>query len=467
MSDVTSAPRNGHEGFHRDFLWGAATSAYQVEGGIGEAGRGESIWDRFFHRPGAIHNGDDGSIACDFYHRHRDDVRLMSRLGLNAFRFSIGWPRVLPEGRGRINQAGLDFYDRLVDDLLAHGIEPLVTLYHWDLPAVLEDAGGWPERGTVDAFCELVDAVVQRLGDRVGRWITINEPWVVSWLGYGLGEHAPGRHSTRDAFAAGHHVLLAHGRAVETIRAASPRAKVGIAIDVSDMDPATDAPADVAATREADGLRNRWFLDAVFRGAYPADVAERAASELPRIAAGDMETIATPIDFLGLNYYRREVVARTPDGGHRLVHQDDRDYTDMGWEVAPGGLTEVLLRIRDEYGPAVIYITENGAAYGDVRGHDGSVQDPERQAYLASHLEAIRVAATLGVPVRGYFAWSLLDNFEWAWGYSRRFGLIYIDYPTLERIPKASFEWYREFIAHRRTDQTPAAAGAVELPGPE
>jgi beta-glucosidase len=444
-------PSNGHHPFPPHFLWGVAMAAYQVEGAVTEDGRGESIWDRFCRTDGSVRNGDSGTVACDFYHRYPEDIALMRDLGVTALRFSVAWPRVLPEGRGRVNGAGLDFYDRLVDELLEHGIEPLVTLYHWDLPVALEDAGGWPRRSTVDAFCEFTAAVAARLGDRVTRWITQNEPWVVAWLGYGQGEHAPGRRSTADALAAGHHVLLSHGLATSEIRRYSPGAQVGIAIDVNDVQPATRSPADVAAAREHDGERNRWFLDPVFRASYPADVAERFAPYLPAIADGDMAVIATPIDFLGLNYYRREVVARSEDGGHRILHQDDSPYTDMGWEISPTGLTDVLVRMRDEYAPAAIHITENGAAFEDVRGHDGEVRDPERQAYLASHLDAVARAIALGVPVEGYFAWSLLDNFEWARGYSKRFGLVYLDYPTLDRIPKSSFSWYRDFIAGART----------------
>jgi beta-glucosidase len=447
---VNTIQTNGHA-FPRGFLWGAATAAYQVEGSVTEDGRGESIWDRFCRERGNVRNGDDGAIACDFYHRYPQDVALMHELGLNAFRFSVAWPRVLPEGRGRVNEAGLVFYDRLVDELLAHDIEPLLTLYHWDLPSALEDAGGWPERATVEAFREFAGVVARRLGDRVGRWVTMNEPWVVSWLGYGYGVHAPGRHSTSDALACAHHVLLGHGQAMEQIRSESPGARVGITIDVNDMQPATRSPEDVEAAWEADGQRNRWFLDPVFRGHYPAEVVKRFGAAMPNIADGDMAAIAAPIDFLGLNYYRREAVARTPDGGHKLVYQDGSRHTDMGWEVSPEGFTNVLVRIRDEYAPDEILITENGAAFADVRSHDGRVRDPERQSYLSAHIEAVRKAIALGVPVQGYFAWSLLDNFEWAQGYSRRFGLVYLDYPTLERIPKASFGWYRDFLAAQRT----------------
>jgi beta-glucosidase len=435
------------------FLWGASTSAYQVEGAVAEDGRGESIWDRFCAAGGA-RNGDDGTVACDFYHRYPEDIALLRRLGANAFRFSIAWPRVLPDGVGSVNQAGLDFYDRLVDELLEAGVRPLATLYHWDLPQALEDAGGWPERSTVDAFCAYVDAVATRLGDRVTDWITHNEPHVPSWLGYGYGIHAPGRTSIADALAAAHHLLLSHGLAVEVVRQASPGAQVGITLDLWPMVPASDSPEDVAAAREADGDQNRWFLDPVFRARYPDDMLELWAPHLPRIEPGDLETIAAPIDFLGVNYYHRDVVARAADGGRHVVHQPDSLYTETGWEVSPDSLHDILVRVHQDYAPPLLYVTENGAAFGDVRGHDGTVRDPERQAYIAAHVGAIRPAIADGVPVGGYFVWSLLDNFEWAKGYAKRFGLVYVDYETLERTPKSSFETYRELIAASQASTT-------------
>ena len=435
--------------FPDDFLWGAATAAYQIEGAVAEDGRGVSIWDRFCATPGKVRNADSGAIACDFYHRYREDVALMRELGLTAFRFSVSWPRVLPDGRGKVNAAGLDFYDRLVDELLAAGIEPVVTLYHWDLPVALEDAGGWPERATAEAFCELTEVVARRLGDRVGRWITQNEPWVVAWLGYGRGEHAPGRASTGDALAAAHHLLLSHGLATEVLRSEAPDARIGISLDLVQPYPASAAPEDVAAARELDGERNRWFLDPLFRAEYPADVRERFAAHALPIRDGDLVTIAAPIDFLGINYYQRQIVAGTADGGRSLVHQPQSVHTAMGWEVSPEGLFDLLVRLRDDYAPTAIDVTENGAAFGDVRSHDGAVRDPERRDYLAAHLDAVRRAIAAGVPVEGYFAWSFMDNFEWAYGYGKRFGLVFVDYPTLERVPKSSFYWYRDFIAAR------------------
>jgi beta-glucosidase len=445
--------------FPAGFVWGAATAAYQIEGAANEDGRGESVWDRFSATPGKVRNGDSGAVACDFYHRYHDDIALMRELGIDAFRFSIAWPRVLPEGRGRVNQAGLDFYDRLVDELLGNGIAPFVTLFHWDTPQAIEDAGGWPVRATVDAFSEYVEAVSGRLGDRVGHWITHNEPWVVAWVGHGWGHHAPGRESDADALATAHHLLLSHGRAVEILRRNSPDSQVGITLNLDNPYAASSSPDDVAATRWVDGLHNRWFLDPLFRGSYPEDMAEAWAEIMPEVHDGDLEAISAPIDFLGVNNYTSPLVAADDSGGHsQIVRRNNIDRTDMGWEVVPDGLQDLLLRLHREYEPPAIYVTENGAAYADVRDHDGSVRDPERQSYLEKYLAAAARATSQGVPLRGYFAWSLLDNFEWAWGYWKRFGLIYIDYATLERVPKGSFYWYRDFIAAQRV----GAAGTEE-----
>jgi beta-glucosidase len=434
----------------RNFCWGAATAAYQVEGAADEDGRGESIWDRFCATPARVRNGESGAVACDFYHRYRDDIGLMQELGLDAFRFSVAWPRVLPEGRGRLNSAGLDFYDRLVDDLLAAGIEPVPTLYHWDLPQPLEDAGGWPERATAEAFVELVAAVADRLGDRVERWITHNEPWVAAWLGYGWGIHAPGRASADDAIAAAHHLLLSHGWAAQALRERCPGAEVGITLNLAPTYAAGGSLEDREAVRTADGYLNRWFLDPLFRGAYPEDMLRRFS---PPVADGDLAAIAAPLDFLGVNYYFRALVEHDPGGGlPRLVRPQTGELTATGWEVFPEALTRLLVRIANDYAPPAIYITENGAAYEDVRAHDGAVRDPERRAYQVAHLAATARAVDAGVPVRGYYVWSLLDNFEWAHGYSKRFGIVFVDYPTLERVPKSSFAWYRDTIVRQRAD---------------
>jgi beta-glucosidase len=436
--------------FPPDFVWGAAVSAYQIEGAVHEDGRGESIWDRFSSIPGKVANGDSAAVACDSYHRYREDVKLIRELGLNAFRFSVAWPRILPEGRGQPNSVGLDFYDRLVDELLAAGIEPFVTLYHWDLPQALEERGGWPARETAEAFAEYVEIVSTRLGDRVRHWITQCEPWVVAWLGYGMGEHAPGRTSEADALAAAHHVLLSHGLAAQVLKRRSAEAEVGITIDLVAFHALTDSQADANAVTRLDGSRNRWILDPVLRGQYPEDMLEEFAPILPSMETTDLSTIAAPLDFLGVNYYTRSVVRADPeDGAPVMVDVDGVERTAMGWEVYPDGLFELLVRLRDDYSLPPLYVTENGAAYADERSN-GTVEDPRRIAYVERHLNAIARAIDQGVPVRGYFLWSLLDNFEWAMGYSRRFGIVYVDYATLERVPKASYRWYRDFISAQR-----------------
>jgi beta-glucosidase len=452
-------PNLPSDAFPADFVWGAATASFQIEGAANEDGRGESVWDRFCATPGKVRNGDTGIVACDFYHRYRDDIALMRELGLDAFRFSIAWPRVLPEGRGRVNAKGLDFYDRLVDELLGNGITPFVTLFHWDTPQVLEDQGGWPVRATVAAFEEYVTAVADRLGDRVGHWITHNEPWVVSWVGHGWGHHAPGRTSDADALATAHHLLLSHGRAVQILRERSPESQVGITLNLDHVYAAGDDEDDRKAAAWVDGFHNRWFLDPIFKGSYPADMLEAWAEIAPPIEDGDLETIAQPIDFLGVNNYTSPLVAADLDDGNRsrFIRRENVDRTDMGWEVVPEGLRDLLLRLGRDYAPKAIYVTENGAAFPDVRGHDGSVGDPERQAYLEAYISAAGEAIAGGAPLRGYFAWSLLDNFEWAWGYWKRFGLVYIEYATLERVPKGSFYWYRDLIAAQRARE-PAAA---------
>jgi beta-glucosidase len=446
--------------FPTDFLWGAATAAYQIEGAASEDGRGESVWDRFSATPGKVRNGDSGAIACDFYHRYPEDIALMRELGLDAFRFSISWVRVLPDGRGAVNEAGLDFYDRLVDELLANGIKPVATLFHWDTPQALEDEGGWTVRSTAEHFVDYADAVAARLGDRVDTWITHNEPWVVSWIGHAWGIHAPGRTSEADAIAASHHLLLSHGWAVDAIRRAAPDADVGLSLNLAHVDAESAAPEDLAAAHQVDGHENRWFLDPIFRGSYPVDMLEVFAATPPPVQDGDLAVISAPIDFLGVNNYFRRVVRAGADGRPQTVHVLDAEYTDTGWEVYPEGLYTLLVRVANDYAPPVIYITESGAAFGDVRVHDGSIHDPERTAFIASNIDAVGRAVEAGVPVQGYFVWSLLDNFEWAAGYSKRFGIVYVDYPTLERIPKDSFDWYRELIASHRPAGKPSLSGS-------
>lgn len=433
--------------FPDDFAWGASTASYQVEGAVREDGRGESIWDRFAATPGKVRNGETGDVACDHYHRYREDVTLMRELGLRAYRFSIAWPRILPAGRGAVNARGIDFYDRLVDQLLANGIEPYVTLYHWDLPQALEDQGGWPNRDTVDAYVDYVLVVTRRLGDRVKHWITHNEPWVVAWLGYGWGRHAPGRTRQVDAVGTAHHLLLSHGKAIAVIRSEVPDAQAGITLNLTPVYPASDSPEDSAAARVSDGFLNRWFLDPIFHGTYPDDMDELRQQAMPVIQAGDMELIAAPIDYLGVNNYSRNVVKAGPDSRPIHVRPETGEFTDTGWEVFPQGLYDLLVRLDQDYGPRRVYITENGAAFPDVRTHNGAVEDPERQRYIESHLSAVGRAIGAGVPVAGHFVWSLLDNFEWGHGYSKRFGLVYVEYPTQERVPKGSYRWYQDFIA--------------------
>jgi beta-glucosidase len=430
------------------FVWGAATSALQIEGG--GVGRGASVWDVFAATPGRIRDGGTPEIACDHYHCWPEDLALMSELGLGAYRLSIAWTRILPEGRGRPSAAGLDFYDRLIDALLARGIAPWVTLQHWDLPQALQELGGWPSRDTVDRFIEYTDAVAARLGDRVGHWITHNEPWCVSQLGHREGVHAPGLRSWPASLAAAHHLLLSHGRAVEVLRQRSPASEVGIALNLAPVHAASSRDDDVAAARQFDGELNRWFLDPLFGRPYPTDVVERHCAEgrlsgAPSfLRAGDLAAIAAPIDFLGVNFYSRAVVSADPVGRPPVL---DGERTDIGWEVFPSGLSELLRRLHAEWAPPAIHITENGAAYHTAPDSEGRVRDLARIRYLHAHLEQLARAAQDGVPVRGYFVWSLLDNFEWAEGYSQRFGIVWVDFETRARVLKDSAHWYRRAVA--------------------
>lgn len=428
--------------FPPDFIWGTATASYQIEGAATEDGRGPSIWDTFSQTPGKVKGGDTGAVAADHYHRWREDIQLMKRLNLDAYRFSIAWPRIYPTGRGAVNQAGIDFYSRLVDGLLEAGITPFVTLYHWDLPQALEDEGGWLRRGIADDFVQYADTVSRALGDRVKHWITFNEPWVFTWLGYVMGIHAPGQTTGLPTLAlkATHHCYLAHGRTVPLLRANAPGASVGITLNLTHPDPASDRPEDVAAARRYDGYLNRWYLDPLFRGAYPEDMVAQYQEYLPEIEPGDMETIAAPIDFLGVNYYSRAVVADEPEqfGLQIKTVPQEGEHTAMGWEVYPEGLYQLLVRLGREYQPAALYVTENGAAYDDVVTPDGRVHDEQRVSYLRRHFAAASRAIADGAPLKGYFVWSLLDNFEWAEGYSKRFGITYIDYETQQRIIKDS-----------------------------
>lgn len=437
-----------HVTFPAGFRWGSATSSYQIEGAAFEDGRSMSIWDTFCRTPGKVLNGDNGDVACDHYHRYAQDIDLMAEMGLQVYRFSIAWPRVLPNGTGAVNEAGLDFYDRMVDALLAKNIEPFATLYHWDLPQALQDVGGWPSRSIVDAFVNYTDVMTRRLGDRVKNWTTHNEPWCISFLSHEIGAHAPGAKDLGQALAAAHHVLLSHGRAVPVIRANVADAKVGIVLNQTWADPIEDTPIDRAAAWRRDGNFNRWFLDPIFKGSYPPDMLELYDDDMPEIQAGDMAAIAAPMDFLGINFYNREVVGEGDgEGLLRLRYEKPAgEYTSMNWEVYPQSMYEMLTRLQRDYAPPPIYITENGAAYHDVVAADGEVYDLRRLAYVKGHLHSVHRAIEAGVPVKGYFVWSLLDNFEWAWGYSERFGVVYVDFETQQRILKQSAKWYMQII---------------------
>ena len=426
--DLLVAPATAR-GFPSDFAWGAATSAYQIEGAARADGRGESIWDRFCRTPGRVRGGDTGDVACDHYHRFREDVALVASLGLDAYRFSISWPRVLPQGTGAVNAAGLDFYDRLVDELLEHGIAPHATLYHWDLPQALEDRGGWPVRSTAEAFAEYAGVVAARLGDRA-RLATLNEPWCASELGYRLGIHAPGRTEPAAALAAGHHLLVAHGLGVQAIRAAAPAADVGIVLNFEAKQPATPHLLDLEAAAIRHAQYNRWYLDPIAGLDYPEEAARAWRWDAGEVRDGDPALIATPLDFLGVNYYTRDVV-RSDLLPPLVGRPGTAERTGMGWDVYPEGLTQVLELVASRTGDLPLYVTENGAAY--PLDPDDPTHDPLRVRFLRRHLEAALAAIERGVPLRGYFAWSLLDNFEWAEGYAQRFGIVHVDFGTLER----------------------------------
>jgi beta-glucosidase len=433
-----------------DFRFGAATAAYQVEGAVGDDGRGESIWDRFARTPGRVARGETGDVACDHYHRWRSDLDLMASLGIEAYRFSIAWPRVLPDGDGAVNPAGLRFYRNLAEGLRERGIEPIATLYHWDLPQALQDRGGWANRDTAQRFAEYASHVASELGDVVSEWITVNEPWVIAFQGHAHGTKAPGLRDWPTALRVSHQVLVAHGLATQALRAARADARVGVTLNLAPV-LAAGGEADELAARRMDGHLNRWFLDPVLRGEYPRDmleVYERRTGPLDWIEPGDPLTIAEPIDFLGVNYYAPMRVRADARQGPIGVRQapPGPPTTAMGWEVAPECLRRLLLRVRDDYGDIPIAITENGASYEDPPSVDSRVDDPERTAYIDTHLAAMRAAMGEGVRVRGYFVWSLLDNFEWEWGYDKRFGIVHVDFRTLGRTPKQSGLWYRDHI---------------------
>jgi beta-glucosidase len=448
--------------FPPDFLWGTATASYQIEGAIAEDGRAPSIWDRFSATPGKTFEGHTGEIADDHYHRMHEDVALMAQLGLGAYRFSVSWPRILPQGKGAVNEMGLDFYDRLVDELLKQGIIPMVTLYHWDLPLALHEKGGWLIRETSYAFADYAEILARRLGDRVSWWTTHNEPFCTAYLGYGIGIHAPGMQDLQSAVTAGHHVLLSHGLAVPRIRAhVRPDAQVGITLNFTPIYAADARPETQLCVQQEDTLQNRWFIEPLLWGHYPNGLFDYMKSFPPTINAGDFAAISAPIDFLGVNYYHREL-ARASNKTERTGSASEIEYispvpgstyTDMGWEVYPDGLRDLLIRLHTVYAPGPMLVTENGAAYNDFWDGNGHISDPQRIQYLDSHIQAVGEAIAAGVPVRGYFAWSLLDNFEWAEGYSKRFGIVYVDYATQRRIVKESGRWYASFLASQQNKQ--------------
>ncbi|MEV8531404.1 GH1 family beta-glucosidase [Streptomyces sp. NPDC051211] len=465
MTASETRPLTAVRSFPPGFLWGTATAAYQIEGAAREGGRTPSIWDTFSHTPGKVFEGHTGDVAVDHYHRFREDVRLMSELGLGAYRFSVSWSRVQPTGRGPAVQQGLDFYRRLVDELLAAGIEPALTLYHWDLPQELEDAGGWPERPTAGRFAEYAGIVADALGDRVKRWITLNEPWCSAFLGYGSGVHAPGRTDPVAALRAAHHLNLGHGLAVQALRAALPRdGQLAVSLNLHEVRPLTPSPEDREAARRIDAVGNRVWLGPMLEGAYPEDLFADTAhvTDWSFVRGGDTAAIHQPLDLLAVNYYTPTVVSHVAEGAQKpqddghgnsehspwpgadrvAFHRAPGERTAMGWPVDPSALYDLLTRTAARYPGLPLLISENGAAYEDEIGPDGTVHDPERAAYVHAHLEAVHRAIAAGVDVRGYFLWSLLDNFEWAYGYAKRFGAIHVDYATLKRTPKSSAHWY-------------------------
>lgn len=461
----TTMSGNGMREFPPGFVWGAATASYQIEGAVTEDGRGPSIWDTFSHTPGKVRHGDTGDVACDHFHRLDEDLDLIAELGIDSYRFSIAWPRIQPDGKGPANSAGLDFYRRLVGGLRDRGIKPAATLYHWDLPQALEDAGGWRVRDTSYRFAEYAALCVESLGDQVGMWITLNEPWCSSWLGHAYGYHAPGHRDLGAALAANHHLLLGHGLAVEALRA-STSAPVGITLNLANVRSASQHEDDLRAARLVDGVSNRLFLDPIFRAQYPVDMVEHFEGQMPTIEEGDLTEISRTLDFLGINYYQptlvgsRDRIAEHRNAGYLVdisrpativdeslrsvgMHRPGVDRTPMEWEIEPDSLRELLVNVRENYTELPIYITENGCANDDYVAPDGGIHDEERTRYLIGHIGAVHDAISAGVDVRGYFVWSLMDNFEWSEGYSRRFGITWVDYDSGRRVPKDSFRFYQ------------------------
>jgi len=433
-------------GFPVDFVWGVATSSFQIEGAPAQDGKGPSIWDSFCRVPGAIADGSNGDVACEHYHRWPADLDIVQGLGVDAYRFSLSWPRVQATGSGACNPAGLDFYERLVDGLLARGIAPYLTLHHWDLPQALQDQGGWANRDTALRFVDYARHVAARLGDRVASITTHNEPWVMATLGYETGLFAPGIKDRRLATQAAHHLLLSHGLALQALRADGCRSPLGIVLNLSPVQAASAAPEDIAAAALEDGRLVRWYMDPLFHGRYPQDVVDFLGADAPPVQAGDMAVIAQALDFMGLNYYSRAVVSAQ---GPWDVKQGGLALTDMGWEIYPQGLTELLLRLHRDYPVPPLFVTENGGAFQDML-QAGRVHDTGRTAYIAAHIAAVGEALRQGVPMAGYMVWSLLDNFEWASGYEKRFGIVHVDYTTQQRTLKDSALWYRDFLQQQR-----------------
>jgi beta-glucosidase len=444
--------------FPADFVWGVATSSFQIEGAARVDGKGESIWDRFCQQPGAIADASNGDTACDHYHRLDADLELIAGLGVDAYRFSVSWPRVQHDGQGAFNEAGISFYERLVDGLVARGIKPYLTLNHWDLPQALQDTGGWAHRDTVQRFVEYARFVAARLGDRVVAITTHNEPWVMAVLGHETGLFAPGIRHRGTAMQVAHHLLLSHGLALQALRADGCKARLGIVLNLSPIGPATDSAEDVAAARLEDGRSVRWYMDPLFKGEYPADVWQHLGGDVPHIEPGDLAAIATPMDFLGINYYTRGVVSAS---GAWSAKTSGKPLTDMGWEIVPEGLTELLMRMHRDWTLPPLYVKENGAAFQDTlvpTPEGGRVHDVERTDYIASHIAAVGDAMAQGVPMAGYMVWSLMDNFEWASGYAKRFGIVHVDYATLQRTPKDSYLWYRDFLLQQQRARQQALA---------
>jgi beta-glucosidase len=450
--------------FPADFLWGAGTSAYQIEGAAHEDGRGDSIWDAF-----ASMKGETGEVAADHYHKMQEDVALMSELNLDAYRFSVSWSRILPQGTGAVNERGLDFYERLVDALLEQDIAPVLTLYHWDLPLALHERGGWPARETACAFADYAEVVADRLGDRVRWWITINEPWCAAYLGYGRGVHAPGIADKQAAVDAAHHLLVAHGLALPRIRSQTHgQAQVGIALNLTPVSGADDHAETIQGVMQTDILHNRWFLDPLFSGSYPEGLFADMGVRAPAIESNDMALISAPLDFLGVNYYFRLLLRARLQAGmgyplaptyEHVVPVPGASYTDMAWEIYPEGLADILQRVQQEYAPPLILVTENGAAFADQWDGSNSVRDGRRTEYLRDHIHMLERSCKQGIPVGGYFVWSLLDNYEWTDGHSKRFGLVYVDYATQQRQIKESGRWYAAFIQEQRQGHYEASSG--------